>query len=430
MKIAFVTVRPPYPPDSGGRIRTFQLLRRVSDTHEVTLITAHDSPREQAALAALGAALPGLRLQPIALAPETPVGRLWRAIRNPVDPLPYTWARYCRPRFVEHLRRALRERPYDLVHCDHVQVAHAFATLATPARVLNLHNVESLLIRRLAAEARPWWRRMALAWQASKVVVAETRILGLFDRCLAVSKLDAAEIQRLAPGTAVSVVPNGVDLSQFTPSVGEGLPHLLVFSGAMDWLPNIDGVRYFVREVLPRIRQRHAEAELLVVGRNPSDSLVRELAGGGVRFTGTVDDVRPHLAQARLVIVPLRAGGGTRLKILEAWALGKPVLSTTIGAEGLPAEDGKNIALADSPDAFAQRAVQLLSDPRAAATLAAAGRRVVEEHYGWDRVAHDLLEAYELTRHGLGDAGPSAPCRSTGGGTSGMSVSRRSGSRR
>jgi len=215
-----------------------------------------------------------------------------------------------------------------------------------------------------------------------------------------VSDADAAEIERMSPGTAVSIVRNGVDLTHFTPDFNSGTPHLMVFTGAMDWRPNIDGATFFVREILPRIRKHDPDAHLLVVGSNPSESLVRALAAPFVRFTGSVEDVRPYLKQARLVVVPLRIGGGTRLKILEAWAVGRPVISTTIGAEGLPVEDGKNIALADSAEAFAQRAVELLNDTSAANPFGVAGRRVVEELFGWDRVARTLLDAYEVTRNG------------------------------
>lgn len=400
MKIAFVTARPPYPPDSGGRIRTFHLLKEICGAHDVTLITASEKRSEEVALANLQSAIPRLDVQAVRIAPETLLGRFGRAVRNPVAPLPYTWTRYGGPPFIAHMQQTLRKGQYDLIHCDHVQVAHTFVGLATPPRLLNAHNVESVLIRRIAEQARPWWRRMAITWQAAKTLDAERRAYRGFDRCLAVSEADAAEIQRMAPGVAVSVVPNGVDLTPFTPHVDPVAPHLMVFTGAMDWLPNIDGVKFFAREILPQIKRRDAEAQLLVVGSNPSALLVRQLAGESVRFTGTVEDVRPYLMQARLVVVPLRAGGGTRLKILEAWALRKPVVSTTIGAEGLPAEHGKNIVLADSPEAFARAAAQLLSDPDAAEKLGAAGRRVVEELFGWDRVARALLDAYEATRKG------------------------------
>jgi glycosyltransferase involved in cell wall biosynthesis len=174
----------------------------------------------------------------------------------------------------------------------------------------------------------------------------------------------------------------------------------MVFVGAMDWLPNVDGVNFFLGEVLPRIRRLVPRAELWVVGRNPSASRLRTYAGDGVRVTGTVDDVRPYLARASLVVVPLRIGGGTRLKILEAWAMRKAVLSTVVGAEGLPAVDGENIALADTPEGMAARAVALLTDAKGAARLGTGGRRVVEEHFSWKRVANRLLEAYDETVQG------------------------------
>jgi len=217
----------------------------------------------------------------------------------------------------------------------------------------------------------------------------------------------------MAPGAAVSVVRNGVDLTKFTPDFVPGASHLIAFTGAMDWPPNIDGATFFVREILPRIRQQNAAAHLLIVGSNPSQSLIHTLATPYVRFTGSVEDVRPYLRQARLVVVPLRIGGGTRLKILEAWALGKPVVSTTIGAEGLPIQDGTNIALADSAEAFAQRVIELLKDTPAAGQLGIAGRRVVEEVFGWDRVARTLIDAYEMTCNGRRDTGVAVRARST-----------------
>jgi glycosyltransferase involved in cell wall biosynthesis len=176
----------------------------------------------------------------------------------------------------------------------------------------------------------------------------------------------------------------------------------MLFSGAMDWLPNVDAVKFFVKEVLPLIRTRVPETQLWVVGRNPSGSLVQQLTQEGIRFTGTVDDIRPYLSRARLVVVPLRIGGGTRLKILEAWAMGKPVLSTSIGAEGLPAVDGANIAIADAPEAMAERAIALLHDAASMKQLGASGRRTVTERFAWKHVAEALLQAYEQT---LSDAG-------------------------
>jgi polysaccharide biosynthesis protein PslH len=398
VKIAFVTVRPPFPLNSGGRIRTFHLLKHVSQVHAVTLVTASETAEEARAAAALQEQVPRLTVRLAAVPPRgTTARRAIRALRSPVDRLPYTWAAYRHPRFTRNLRRTLAEHPYDLVHCDHTQVAHAVLALRTPPRLLNAHNVDSLLLDRLAAVEPRAWRRALIRWQARKVRAAERRTYPAFDGCLAMSDVDAAHIRSLAPGKAIWTIPNGVDLEWFEPVRTDGEPHLMAFSGAMDWMPNVDAVEFFAREVLPLIRRRLPGARLLVVGRDPAPDLAARLAPAGVELTGTVDDVRPPLARARLFVVPLRVGSGTRLKILEAWAMGKPVLSTGLGAEGLPARDGDNIALADTAEGFAARAVALLEDPAGARRLAAAGRQTVEETFSWKRIGDGLLDAYEAT---------------------------------
>jgi glycosyltransferase involved in cell wall biosynthesis len=193
----------------------------------------------------------------------------------------------------------------------------------------------------------------------------------------------------------VSVVSNGVDVGHYRPTGAAIAPDRLVFTGAMDWLPNIDGITWFAQEVLPLIRTRLPAVRFSAVGRNPAPALVRALRGHGVDFTGTVDDPRPYLAEAAVVVVPLRIGGGTRLKILEAWAMARPVLATSIGAEGLPVVDGENVALADEPRDFAERAVALVRDPATAERLGLAGRQTAEEQFAWKRVTSRLLEAYE-----------------------------------
>jgi glycosyltransferase involved in cell wall biosynthesis len=314
-----------------------------------------------------------------------------------VEPDPYTWTAYHDPGFAAGLRAMFEEGTYDLVHCDHIQVARAFVDLPTPPRLLNAHNVETVLVRRLAECERSPWKRALINWQYLKTRRAEALAHACFDRSVVVSAVDRAELERIVPARPVSIVPNGVDTTAFFPAGGPPLPHTMVFTGVMDWRPNVDGIVFFTREVLPRIRRSVPQAELIVVGRNPSPALVRQLGELGVRVTGAVQDIRPYLAQAALVVVPLRIGGGTRLKILEAWASGKAVLSTSIGAEGLPIVDGENIAIADRPDDIAERAVALLGDKHEAARLGMAGRHLVEEHFSWRRIAEVLLEAYEAT---------------------------------
>ncbi len=398
MRVAFVAARPPYPPDSGGRIRTFHLLRFVSQVHNVTLITATEGERDWAALTALGEAIGNITIRAVTVSQRgAPRRKLTRGMQALWAPLPYTWAAYCDPRFASHIKRTLWERPYDLVHCDHVHVAKLVAGLDTPPRLLNAHNIESVIIRRRGAHEASSWKRPLIAWQALKTMRAEAEAHRCFDRSVVVSDVDRLELERISPGRTVSVVPNGVDLEWFEPVGAVDFAPTMVFVGAMDWVPNIDGVGFFVREVLPRIRQRIPNAALWVVGRAPPAGLVKSWTAAGVRVTGTIPDVRPFVARARLVVVPLRIGGGTRLKILEAWAMEKAVLSSVVGAEGLPVVDGENIALADAPEAMAARAVSLLRNPDQAARLGAAGRRVAEEQFAWPRVAQLLLQAYEET---------------------------------
>jgi glycosyltransferase involved in cell wall biosynthesis len=398
VKVAFITGRVPYPLNTGGRIRTFHLLKEISHVHRVTLLTAVETAEEESALAALRERIPNLGVRAVKVPPRrAPIRKIARAIWNPMDPLPYTWAAFRHSRFSDNVHSALRETQYDLLHCDHIQVAYALLGVDAPPRLINEHNIEHILIGRLAEHAPDTLRRAAILWQARKTRVSELRTLAAFQRCVVVSDVDRLEIGRMLPGLPVTVVPNGVDVATFTVRSGTYSPYLMVFTGAMDWRPNIDGIAWFVSEALPRIRQRIPQADLVVVGRNPSGALIRKLGASGVTFTGTVEDVRPYMERAALIVVPLRVGGGTRLKILEAWAMGKPVLSTSIGAEGLPAIDGRNIALADTAEELAEEAARLLNEPEAAARLGTAGRNVVEDRFAWERIAEQLLGAYEST---------------------------------
>lgn len=399
MKVAFITSYPPYPLNTGGRIRTFHLLKRISQVHDMTLITAVGSRDDDAALGALKALIPSLAIRTAQVPPRHGIWRCGlRLARSLTSPLPYTWAAYDHPQFRANLQAALGERSFDVVHCDHTHIAHTLFDVPTPPRVLNAHNIESVIVERVAQHEGSPWRKRLIEWQCGKTRRAEANAHRLFDRSVVVSEVDRAALERLIPGLSVSIVPNGVEVEPDS-APHEQNPNAMVFVGAMDWLPNTDAVTFFVREVFPLIKRHVPLAQFWVVGRNPSPSVIRQQAEDGVHVVGTVDDVRPFLARARLVVVPLRIGGGTRLKILEAWAMRKPVLSTTIGAEGLLASDGANIALADAPAEMADRAVTLLTHPDEAAGLGEGGRQVVEQHFTWARVADRLLDAYDATVH-------------------------------
>jgi glycosyltransferase involved in cell wall biosynthesis len=254
--------------------------------------------------------------------------------------------------------------------------------------VLFTHNVEALIWKRhFQVAANPVWK--AICWhEYRKMARAERTYLQKSDHVLAVSATDRDFFAHYVEPARITVIPTGVDLEYFSPVPDGEREDSIVFTGSMDWNANEDGVRYFVRDILPRIRSEVPGATFWVVGRNPSARLqALDSRETGVRITGTVDDIRPYLNQGSVYVVPLRVGSGTRLKIFEAMAAGKAIVSTTIGAEGLPVTHQENILLADDPGEFAGQVVSLLRDRQRRRTLGAASRRLVEERYSWKAAA-------------------------------------------
>jgi glycosyltransferase involved in cell wall biosynthesis len=238
----------------------------------------------------------------------------------------------------------------------------------------------------------------------------ERQALERFDLVLAVSDADARTFETLYPGALtapVHVVQTGVDTSYFAPASGEARPAHLVFTGSMDWLPNEDGMLHFVRDILPRIRQAEPGVTLSIIGRAPTPAVRRLADEHGVEVTGRVDDVRPHIAAGGVYVVPLRVGGGTRLKIFEAMGMAKAIVSTTIGAEGLPITHGTDILIADEPQAFADAVVRLIRNTGERQRLESAARALVVGRYDWSAVAQDFEDA--LTRVCEGGQAPFAP---------------------
>jgi len=271
------------------------------------------------------------------------------------------------------------------------------ARLPCPA-VIFTHNVESEIWRRHAQARSGRLAKLLFRSQYRRMLRYERTTLGRFDGVLAVSDADRDTFARLYPASIrrpVHIVPTGVDTEYFAPraeSSESGNPSL-VFTGSMDWLPNEDAMLFFCRDVLPLIHADEPRTTLTIVGRAPTPA-VRRLAGAaGVRVTGRVDDVRPYVRDAAAYIVPLRIGGGTRLKIFEAMAMGKAVVSTTVGAEGLPVRDGEHVVLADDPQAFARAVVSLIRDVDRRRALGHAARDLVVSRHDWSAVAGALETA-------------------------------------
>jgi glycosyltransferase involved in cell wall biosynthesis len=252
------------------------------------------------------------------------------------------------------------------------------------------HNVEYMIWKRLHdVEKRPW-RRVLLDLEWRKMRRYEAQACARAAVTVAVSEADRALLAANAPGADIRAIPTGVDTSYFHPNGAVETPATLVFTGSMDWYPNEDAIMYFIEAILPEIRREIPGISLAVVGRDPSSRLRAAGAASGVRVTGTVEDVRPHVAEAAVYVVPLRVGGGTRLKIFEALAMAKAVVATRIGAEGLPIVSGEHFLQADEPADFARAVVTLLKDPARRRALGMAGRRLMEERYSWPQVAREF----------------------------------------
>jgi sugar transferase (PEP-CTERM/EpsH1 system associated) len=405
MNILWLNANLLLPLDKGGKLRTWHLMRELARHHKITYISFADPGRP-----------PELDrgMRDVCAELETVERRdaekgTWRfyagAAARLLDPLPYAVAKYRSPEFAGRVRDALASRRFDLVVCDFlVPFVNMPARLPCPA-VLFTHNVEAEIWRRHAETCETAGARALYRSQWRRMQRFERLAVSRFDLVLAVSNADRTTLLRLygdALRAPVRVVQTGVDTEYFSPPPADAVaPRHLVFTGSMDWLPNEDGVRYFCSEILPRIRRLEPDATFSIVGRAPTPA-VRELAGRvpGVEVTGRVDDVRPHMARGALYVVPLRIGGGTRLKIFEAMAMGKAIVSTTVGAEGLPLTAGRDIAIADDPGHFASTTVHLLRDDELRRRIEAQARRLVVEQYDWSAVAQGLNEALERAAEG------------------------------
>jgi glycosyltransferase involved in cell wall biosynthesis len=320
-------------------------------------------------------------------------------VANLVSPLPYAVSKYRSPRLRAEIERAAAEGGVDVVVCDFLAPSQNVPDGLPCRTVLFQHNVEAAIWKRHAEVRTNPLSRAFFTAQWRRMVDFERQECRRFDRVVAVSRTDAETIAREYGVAGVADVPTGVDLEFFRPANrAPREPRNLVFTGSMDWMPNEDGILWFVAEVLPRIHERMPDVTLTVVGRHPPGR-IRQLAAQDprLRVTGSVEDVRPYMEAAPVFVVPLRVGGGTRLKIFEALAMERALVSTTIGAEGLPLAHGEHAMIADSADAFARAVIDLLEHPSRAEALGHAGAAYIRAHFGWDAAAESFARIISAT---------------------------------
>ena len=403
MRILWVKMGGLWPSTTGGRVRSLRTIAELTHRHEVTVITTHGPGDDPEGLAR--------RLsdcQRVVSIPYVPpkrgsnafpaaVARSWFS-RYPVD-----LCKWQVPEVRRQVEQLMHDGAVDLCVTDFLFASVNIPTGGPVPTVLFEHNVEYLIWQRLCAlETNPVKRALfEIEWR--KLRAQEADACRRADLTIAVSEDDRERLEEIAPGIAAASIPTGVDTTYFSPNGCHEVPSRLVFSGSMDWHPNEDAVLHFVETILPRIRAEVPDVSFTVVGRNPT-ARVRELAERpGIFVTGTLDDVRPSIAEGSVYVVPLRAGGGTRLKIFEALAMAKPVVSTTVGAEGLDLESGRHFIAADAPADFARDVVSLLRDPARRHAMGRAGRDLVEACYSWPTIGQRFEELCEqvVTEHGF-----------------------------
>ena len=389
MHIVWLKTELLHPIDKGGRIRTYQMLRHLKRTHRITYVTLDDGTADSDARERALEYCHRLETVPFRTQRKRSLGFYAELLGNVVSPLPYAIAKYRVPAFTSAIRAAAKGGGADVVVCDFLFPAvNVPDELGVPV-VLFEHNVEAQIWARHAEHARGPLARVYMREQWRRMRNFERRQCARFDHVIAVSPEDAALLKREYALNDVSAVPTGVDTDYFCASgTVPRSANELVFTGSMDWLPNEDAMTWFVADVLPRIRAHVPHVRLSIVGRTPS-AVVRALGDEhpNVTVTGSVPDVRPYLERGALFVIPLRIGGGTRLKVFEAMAMGIPVVSTRVGVEGLPLHEDKEYLAADDAVTFADAVVRLLQAPPRAAAMAAAALTRVRGEFGWAEVA-------------------------------------------
>ncbi len=393
MKVLWIKSDFPLPADTGGKIRTRHLVSELAKIAQVTFLSyippRHDS-RFMAELRGYG-----VHVEAISRPEENKQGLRFslRVLSQLLSPRPYIVNKYISNEMISRLKQLATPDRCDIVICDFLEMAWCRDHIVGVPCVLFEHNVETMIWRRYhQVEANPI-KKLYFGYEKQRLARFEEDACRRFEHVLTVSEQDGRQLTEEFGLAGYTVVPTGVDTQYFRPQAGE-IAKRLVFCGSMDWMPNIDAFWWFYRSVYPQIRRDLQDISFSVVGRRPGEDIRAVAANeGSVMVSGTVDDVRPLVAAGQLYIVPLRVGGGTRIKIYEAMAMKKCVIATSIGAEGLPVINGKHIAIADGENAFAETVKELLRDDNKRSKIAEAGYRLVTENYGWDKAAGILAGA-------------------------------------
>lgn len=393
-KILFVTTRIPYPPWEGHQIRTYNLLKRVCEDHDVHLVSFKRKDEDAAHADHLKTICRSVDLIDIP-ADHNKLTFFNTLLAGVLTEIPFVVRKYFAAEMEQKLKLMIDHHTPDLVHIDMLPLAQYLPLCSGIPTVLNDHNVESLLVARRAESATSLPQKIFFSNQSNKLEKFEEYAVRNATEVLACSHDDVAILSRMAENKTVHMVANGVDTQQFVPSDSVQIDtNKMIFVGGMGWFPNKDGMNFFIREALPLIVKQNPDAQLTVVGK--SDGLIiPEAMQAHVTATGFVDDFRPYVHAAAVYVLPLRVGSGTRLKLLEAMAMGKAIVSTTIGAEGVELEHEKSILYGDTPEQIANHVITLMKDHTLRDQLGKAAHDLAVAQYDWRALGDQMLDVYQ-----------------------------------
>jgi polysaccharide biosynthesis protein PslH len=395
MKILWVKPGKLLPLDTGGKLRTYNILRHLSARHELTYVSYYVGARDEAYERDVLNLFPGT----VALYTESSTSRLGRYFdyaRRFFSGTPYAVSRFADPQVHRLVSPWIAQRRFDVAVCDFLVSAPNFPQQLDTPTALFQHNVETILWQRRAQQETRWRDRLISKIEYEKMRRFEPAQVRRFHHVIAVSDADRMAMTGMAGASNISVVPTGVDLEQFRydPSAAPSGP-LVIFTGSMDWVPNIDGVEFFCKDVWPQVLEKVPQAHFRIVGRDPHPR-VKKLASESIEVTGSVPSILDHLREAAVFVVPLRIGGGTRIKIYEAMAAGKATVSTTVGAEGLDVCHGRDILLVDDPTAFANSVASILQQDDLRRRLESAAAATAAR-YDWSVITERFVEVLRTT---------------------------------
>jgi glycosyltransferase involved in cell wall biosynthesis len=399
MKVLFLTQVLPFPPDSGPKVKTWNVLKCLAQTHQLTLVSFVRGDQSDA-VARLRSICHEVHVVPMKRGWAQNLVSLARSLWNGE---PWVMLRDDRAEMRELVDQLADSRPFDLVHADQLNMAQYALRVRGVRRLLDAHNALWLLYSRLAETSTNPALRWLFRRDARLLKRYEGEMCRKFETVLTVSDVDRLALSQAARSAGQGedrsdpqVIPIAVDTDEL-PLLRRGRSaNRILHMGTMFWPPNVDGILWFVRAVLPQIRRERPDVEFDVLGANPPAEMLAWNANRGVRVAGYVEDPSPFLASAGVFVVPLLAGGGMRVKILTAMAQGLPVVTTTIGCEGIGAVHGRHLLVADTPSDFAAATLRILAQPRLAEELGLNGRRLVEDRYSLPQLAAQLERAYHV----------------------------------